>query len=91
MCLDKSKTEVFKDGAESELVFILWLAVSFFEQSSREGNLLACLYCPPFLFLFDGGHYLDCHPLVFAGGEHTFVADQKHVFERSHVNWQRQP
>jgi hypothetical protein len=78
--LDKRKTEVVKDGTESVLVFVLWLAASFFEQSSGKGNLLACLYDPLCLFLFDGSNYLKCHPLDFAERGHAAVVDQKHVF-----------
>ncbi len=59
------------------MVFVFWLAVSFFEQSSRKDNLLACLYYTLFLFLFDGGNYLERRPLAFAGREYTAVVDQK--------------
>ena len=89
--IDKRKLEVFTDGAESVLVFVLWLAVPFFEQSRGKDNLLACLYYPLFLFLFYGGNYLKRHPLVFAGCEYTAVVDQKQVFKKYKVNWKRQP
>ena len=64
------------------MVFVLWLAASFFEQPSRKDNMLACLYYPLFLFLFDGGNYLKRHPLVFTGREYTAVVDQKYVFKK---------